>query len=349
MKHVEPHRTAISNNRAGGAPGSVLLVVLWWLLILSVMAIALQSYVRPRLALAARLRDSSSLHYCATAALRLAMAVVAEDENPAVDALNDNWSANEAAFRDIELGENVTFSLGYRQGEDVHGEPRIYYGMSDEERRLNLNRAPREVLERMFEQIAGLSPLQAGPLAAAVIDWRDADDRPEKYGAEDIWYRSLDPPYRCKNAPFQAVEELNLIKGMNESVYRRIAAFVTVWGTGAVNVNTASPEVLSCTGLGPRVVRAIRRYRAGPDGRDGTADDVPLESVADMVKAITAAAGLSNDDEREFRQVVSSGMLTVRSDNFRGQVWRQLDNRGSGVHITFVFNRNGVIRYWQEF
>jgi general secretion pathway protein K len=72
-------------------------------------------------------------------------------------------------------------------------------------------------------------------------------------GVEDAWYQLLPKPYRRKNAPFDSLEEMHMVRGINDDFW---ATFVdpdptnpkkrvmTVWGQGAVNVNTANGQIL---------------------------------------------------------------------------------------------------------
>ena len=105
----------------------------------------------------------------------------------------------------------------------------------------------------------------APTLCGSIIDWADPDelltncaslDQPAS-GSEDNIYQSLGLAYVRKNAPYDSLEELRLIRGMDDD---RWATFVdpdpadphkrllTVWGqdtsTNPVNVNTANPQTL---------------------------------------------------------------------------------------------------------
>lgn len=84
------------------------------------------------------------------------------------------------------------------------------FGLVDEASKLNLNTATQEMLE--------LLPRMTPQLAAAIIDWRDENDEPSADGAEEETYQRLTPPYRCKNAPFESIEELRLVYGMTMDV-----------------------------------------------------------------------------------------------------------------------------------
>ena len=70
---------------------------------------------------------------------------------------------------------------------------------------------------------------------------------------EDSFYTLLKHPYERKNAAFDSLDELRRVRGMSEDFW---ATFVdpnpddpdkrvlTVWGQGAINVNTANPQTI---------------------------------------------------------------------------------------------------------
>lgn len=79
------------------------------------------------------------------------------------------------------------------------------FGLVDEASKLNLNTATLEMLESL--------PGMTVDLAASILDWRDSDSDLTENGAEDEYYARLNPPRRAKNAPFETVEELRLVRG----------------------------------------------------------------------------------------------------------------------------------------
>lgn len=102
-------------------------------------------------------------------------------------------------------------------------------------------------------------------LAGALADWIDADSEPQPQdGAEDAYYLSLEPPYLAANRPLIDVAELALVRGFDDKVRARLRPFVAALPRfTAVNVNTASPEVLAAViedlGLdGARAMVALR-------------------------------------------------------------------------------------------
>jgi type II secretory pathway component PulK len=79
------------------------------------------------------------------------------------------------------------------------------FGLVDEASKLNLNIATTEMIQTL--------PRMTVELAAAVKDWRDADEDVTPGGAESETYSRLNPPYRCKNANFESIDELRLVSG----------------------------------------------------------------------------------------------------------------------------------------
>jgi type II secretory pathway component PulK len=55
-------------------------------------------------------------------------------------------------------------------------------------------------------------------MVAAILDWRESGTTPRNGGAKDEYYLSLAQPYHCKQAAFDTVEELLLVKGITGSI-----------------------------------------------------------------------------------------------------------------------------------
>jgi hypothetical protein len=79
------------------------------------------------------------------------------------------------------------------------------YGLTGEASRINLNSASSDMLLKL--------PGMTAELADAILDWRDEDADVSPSGAESEFYLLLDEPYYCKDAPFETVEEVLLVRG----------------------------------------------------------------------------------------------------------------------------------------
>ena len=100
----------------------------------------------------------------------------------------------------------------------------------------------------LLDAIGGDAAIKATGLGSAIRDWVDADnERIDLNGAEDNEYQGLDPPYRAANRPMLSASELLQVRGVTPALYAALKPFVTALPTigTKINVNTASPQVLS--------------------------------------------------------------------------------------------------------
>ncbi len=120
----------------------------------------------------------------------------------------------------------------------------------DEARKLNINQlvAPNGQVNQAFAEtltrlltILGLDPTQIVP---PLIDWLDPDSIVTPGGAESDYYLRLMPPYEARNGPMPTIGDLRLVRGINETTFRRLRNFLTTTPSVRVNINTAPPEVL---------------------------------------------------------------------------------------------------------
>jgi general secretion pathway protein K len=114
----------------------------------------------------------------------------------------------------------------------------------DESAKIDINTASDALMRGMFLSI-GMADEDAAKVVDAILDWRDADSFKRPNGAEEPEYRAAGLPYKPANAPFQAIEELQLVLGMRPDIYRRIAPMITVFSRQAgVNPALATRDVL---------------------------------------------------------------------------------------------------------
>jgi general secretion pathway protein K len=244
--------------------------VVWIITLLSLFATSIGSQSLFAVNLSERLSEQLKATYIARAAVQYATLVLERDATPGVDGLNEEWSNNPVVFQEHRVAEG-TFSAQ----------------LMDEERRVNLNTASPEVLQRLLEGAGGLSHDDAAAVVDAILDWRDEDDDKRPLGAEDFDYQTRFG-YDCKDAPFENVEELLLVKGVSWVLYRRLEDLVTVFGSGRVNLNTASFPVLKALGLSEAGAQGVLLFRAGDDSQEGTGDDRQLESLGDLTAHLGA-------------------------------------------------------------
>jgi general secretion pathway protein K len=100
-------------------------------------------------------------------------------------------------------------------------------------------------------------------IVSALIDWWDYDTERTTFdpgantvasgGAEDDVYRRFDDSYQTRNAPFDSIEEMRMVRGIGDDFWATFVEpdpddprtrAITIYGSGAVNPNEAEPEVL---------------------------------------------------------------------------------------------------------
>lgn len=171
---------------------------------------------------------------------------------------------------DLSMGKN----LGLKGG---HFEVSVV----DEDAKININMgASNEIAHIRLgkELMSMMSPIQYNTLfeqhdstgnyndrytiCSAIVDWADADQQlfscdltsaPSSNAVEDSWYQLLAKPYRRKNAPYDSLEELHMVRGISDDFWSTFVdpdptqprkRIMTVWGQGTINVNSANALTL---------------------------------------------------------------------------------------------------------
>jgi len=191
--------------------------------------------------------------------------------------------------------------------------------------RRNVNQLSEPDWEALLEQTGVPEDLHGG-LIAAFLDWTDEDNANRLKGAEedDPFYEDAGMP--VKNAPLDTLEELLLIKGFTRAIvyggslreYHEmpevqvtgIARLLSVYGSGKVNLNAASKEVLmTISGLREDQVDTLLENRTGLDGIEGTEDDgfTRLNNALAQAGIPSEASEVLGIADRSFLRVMSIG------------------------------------------
>jgi general secretion pathway protein K len=125
------------------------------------------------------------------------------------------------------------------------GPTKVILSVHDEAARIDLNKAPPELIAGIFQQV-GVSAETARVYAARIVDWRDDDDDiSPNGGAERGAYRAAGRVDGPRNGPFLSVAELALVLGLPSRAAAAVAPYVTVAsGRDKVNPLQADPPVL---------------------------------------------------------------------------------------------------------
>jgi general secretion pathway protein K len=185
--------------------GFALALVLWVMVLLSAVAISLGYAVRVETAGATELAEQVQAESLAAAAARLGLqGLLASDPER-------QWQADGRPYDIPWAGATLRVTMRAENG------------------KIDLNRAPQPLLAGLFRQL--LPDADAESLAAAVIDWRDRDDRRSVGGAEAADYRAAGR-WGPANGPFHRVSELALVMGFDPGSQALLAPHLTVHSGG---------------------------------------------------------------------------------------------------------------------
>ncbi len=351
-----------------GRRGSVLILVLWTVAFIAFLAVTLSGRVRQNVFFYQKLDARERVRLAAEAGIKSALDRLRVREPGMPFSLAE--SAGTARMLSGEL-DRVGFELvvaapvrpegqqkqavvsGFEQNHtevDLSGqELTTTYGIMDENRKININRADRFFLFRLLVS-AGVEDEDAADIAGQIVDYRDADDAvtatADAGGSEGSRYHSAGLDYPPKNSDFEFVSELLRLPGMTAEIYGRVRRYLTVYGDGTVNLNTAGPEVLSLVDLHPAVTAKILTLRAGPDGEQGTDDDIIFQHQADLESRLKQVFGLKLQEQMSLRHAFARRQVSLSSSYFSA-VSVAAVKQSRGQTLAVYGSRRGIQR-WME-
>jgi type II secretory pathway component PulK len=233
-------------------------------LVLVLLVLALLLTIVGEFALVMRLEGTTTLNF--RAAVAAALLAEAGYHRAAIeiepDAIAHHLEAGVLVFR-----RSRTEVAKAPDRQDVAlGPGRFSYRLSDEESRLNLNRLSADQLQRLLLEL-GVEREARDTIVDSVLDWRDGNEEHRLNGAESDYYEALPVPYRSKNADFDSVDELLLVRGITPAIFYGtadrpgLAEQLTLTGTGQINVNTAGDLVLRTLGYATAEVDLLKQGR----------------------------------------------------------------------------------------
>lgn len=273
--------------------GVALLMVLGAITVLTVFLTELQQETSAGFAAALADRDALQAEYLAKSAVNLSRLLIASEpqirtsiplpipfkqlpvwefSDVALGPFNDETGMSAFAGM-LSVDTSTGKGLGLTNG-------RFEVKIVDEDSKININRAsPITDIDLDRQLISLMQSPQNAPLfegrdldnqfsdmntvCGAITDWADQDENLSSCyvgsqaqgasGAEDNFYQTIGLDYRRKNAAYDSLEELRLVRGMGDDFWGTFvdpnpddpkARVLTVWGQKAINVNSANPQIL---------------------------------------------------------------------------------------------------------
>ena len=223
MERLGSFRSPVPGPRSPLQRGAALILVMWILVLLTALIGTFAGSARIEAMQARQVRSASIARQAAQAGVEYAVL---------------RMLVPDIAQRWVPDGRAYAYAIGAAKL-DIH--------VLDESGKIDLNTASPELLAKLL-LAAGLDPAHASGLASAIVDYRDEDHLLLPGGAEDADYRAAGRPYGAKDAPYEAVSEVQRVLGMDFALYRKLAPVLTVYSGGEPNPVFAQPLVLQALG-----------------------------------------------------------------------------------------------------
>lgn len=318
-------------NSGASRGGIAMIIVMIMIIVLAVLAGGFAYSMKVETRLARNTSLDTDLEWLGRSGVELARYVLAQSATiEPVDMLRQKWAGGPGntndALADISLTDNQL------------GDGTYSIKIVDLERKANINTAPEALIQQALV-MTGADPADFSTVTDSILDWVDRDNRARMTGAEDDYYLSLKPPYVAKNGPMGDISELLMVKGITPAIYWGPASntfagprattvslgvnrqpgssvgsvgmvdLFTALSSGRINPNTASQSVLELVmGGDAQAVSEVMRMRAGYDGVEGTDDDTPITSPAQL--AVGGPGGAA----------ILANLITPRSTTFEVRV-----------------------------
>jgi len=341
------------------ARGIALIMAAIAVFVLSALAAAFALSMKVETRLAQNAGSETQLLWLGRSGVELARYVLSEQltiPNEPYDSLNQIWAGGPGG-----PGETNSALSGLSLDNYPVGNGTVSIKIIDLERKVNINTANSQALQQALT-LMGADASDTSVVSDSIQDWIDSDDAPRAAGAESDYYQGLPVPYYAKNAPIDNLSELLLVRGVTQemywgsnatnhtpSVFQHKLGFghapgespdypfglvdlFTPISSGRININTADTNVLQMLpGVDAATAAAIVQHRAGPDGVEGTEDDVPYRNVGEL-----AATGMSPQFTSQL-----GNLCTVRSTTFEVHVTARIGNY-SREYVAILYRNSGL-------
>lgn len=332
--------------------GGVLILTLWTVGLLSILAVNIGFGVRQKAVFLSHMERRNQTRLSADAGIKKMIgalqAHILTDEGTESSSVKEAIYNNPGHFKGVQVGQSE-FDVAYAVFDHETGKFTRRFGTIDEESKINLNATDRETLRNLIHQVCRLEDAQAGKLASAILDWRQYAESEIVGFYSDDYYGSLKAPYQPKKSAYEFLEELLLVKGMNEELFKKLHSYLTVYGDGKININTASPVVLKAIGMNADLVDKLIVLRRGEDGKDLTGDDFIFHDPYNLKNELDGQIALTTQEIAYLDEITINGKLDTSSYHFRIESRAKFLNREMHYRIACVYNiRDRKIIYWQE-
>ena len=207
--------------------GLAMVIVIWVLSLMTIMAGSFALTMRREITVISSVKDNAVAIAAAETGITVAeqMLLLADKEK--------RWHA-----------DGRIYQLHYQDTE-------IRVRVLSEQGKVDINKAGEPLLTTIMTATS-IDMAEQQALVSAILDWRDKDDLVHINGAEEQQYEEAGLSYQPANKAFNQLDELQMVLGMNATVFNELQPLITVHsGLPNVNLKVASKEVIQIvTGIG---------------------------------------------------------------------------------------------------
>ena len=325
---TQPHNCPVGHTVLSNRRGVAILVAIGVVAVLLTAGLALNRRIRSSVTGAVQAKNQLVLSEMAASGVHAAMVMLLNDrkEND-TDTLQEDWANPEKVAEMVGL---VPFEEGNVEVKiiDERGKIQVNALVKFPEGQ-QFSASQRFLWERLLDRV--FSFFEEAPdsdpnmIINSLKDWLDSGDDEAitgLSGAESDYYETLEPPYSCKNGPFDHLGEVALVQGVTPEIFSGaggaagLSSILTVHGAsaigdgkytfdGKINISTADVAVLSAL-LPPEnadLAEALADYRVAK------ADETYTNPInhAQWYKNVPGAGGIT----------ITPELITVSSDLFR--------------------------------
>ena len=325
--------------------GIALIMVMIIVVVFGMLAAGFAYSMKVEIQLARNSNRDTEMEWMGRSGIELAKYVLASATAKGYHALNQKWAGG--------MGDTNDPASSVQMENYPLGSGTISVKITDCNRKFNINSVSQANLDILRQALIlmGVDAAETPRICNGILDWMDVDEATQigSTETESDYYLTLNPPYRAKDGPIDDLSELLLIHSITPEMYwgshgegawyhqrpgmtprgqrgdmpSYPVGFVdlfTPFGGGGVNINTASATVLQLIPeVDGNIAQAIINFRNGPDGAEGTEDDMPFQNIG-MIGNIPGIPPMPPQAMQMF-----SRLFGVRSTAFEVKVEVQID------------------------
>lgn len=188
--------------------GSVMILVLWTLAMLTMMSGYYAVEARIRRNIGHNVMAALQGKYCVRAVLSLVAGRIAPYES----------ATSASGTADINEDEENMFRADGSEYRMQFAGREVRFRIEDERGKLDINTASEDDIKSVMRSFISDTEL-ADTISDSILDWRDRDKLVRASGAEDETYEDKRPAYRAANGKFLFQQELLLVNGVNAGLF----------------------------------------------------------------------------------------------------------------------------------